>query len=72
MKVGPCISTPPSAEIPSAIRALVNVAAKLRYPPVIALPRHMMSGSTPACSHANMRPVRPNPVAISSSTSSTS
>ena len=27
MKVGPCIKTPPSVDIPSATRRLVNVAA---------------------------------------------
>ena len=36
------------------------------YPPVSAFDRHMMSGATAACSHANIRPVRPKPVSTSS------
>ena len=39
-------------------------------PPPSPLARHMMSGSRPACSTANQRPVRPKPVWISSTISS--
>ena len=53
-------------------RRVHSVAAIDRYPPVSALPTHMTSGATPAWSAANSSPVRPNPVAISSNTSSTS
>ena len=68
MKVGPCIKSPGTpSEIASATASVASVAAKLTYPPVRALPRHIMSGSTPAYSQANIFPLRPNPVAISSS-----
>ena len=60
------------SEIPRATSAVHSAAAIDRYPPVSALPTHMTSGATPACSAANSVPVRPNPVAISSNTSSTS
>ena len=49
MNVGPCISAPASpALMVCAMSVVHNVAAKLRYPPVSALPTHMMSGLTPA------------------------
>lgn len=67
INVGPCIKAPGAwLEMVSAIRLLVNTAESVIYPPVSALPMHMISGSTPACSHAKSLPVRPNPVAISS------
>ena len=72
MNVGPCISGAPSAETPTATRSVASVAAKLMCPPVSALPRQRMSGATAACSQANIRPLRPKPVAISSKISSTS
>ena len=67
IKVGPCMKVgfgPPS--MTSTTASLVSVAAKLIIPPVIALPTHIMSGTTSACSTANIVPVRPKPVAISS------
>ena len=71
MKVGPCMNTPGfPLEIVWATSCVVKVAAIVMYPPVRALPMHMMSGVTPACSQANSFPVRPNPVAISSKMSS--
>ena len=67
MKVGPCMNTPGSPrEMVSATPGVVRVAARVMVPPVIALPTQRMSGATPACSAANIRPVRPKPVAISS------
>jgi hypothetical protein len=73
MKVGPCISAPASpALIVCAMSVVHSVAARVRYPPVNALPTHMMSGLTPAWSAAKSSPVRPKPVAISSKISSTS
>ena len=67
INVGPCIKAPGVwLEIVSAIRLLVNTAESVIYPPVSALPIHIISGSTPACSQAKSLPVRPNPVAISS------
>ena len=73
MNVGPCMSTPASPSlIPRATADVHSVAAIVRYPPVSALPTHMTSGATAAWSAANSSPVRPNPVAISSNTSSTS
>lgn len=69
MKVGPCMNTPGfPQEIVWATSCVVKVAAIVMYPP--ALPMHMMSGVTPACSCMNSFPVRPNPVAISSKMSS--
>ena len=61
-------SCPPTARPRNAskIRCVANVAASGRYPPVIPLATHIRSGSTPSCSQANIRPVRPNPVATSS------
>ena len=50
---------------------VVKVAAKLIVPPVIAFPKHIISGSTRACSQANSRPLRPKPVAISSAINKT-
>ena len=73
MKVGPCASTGTEPEeIPDATAGVHSAAAKDMYPPVRALPTHITSGLTPACPAANSAPVRPNPVAISSNTSSTS
>ena len=46
------------------------VAPSGRYPAVSAFDRQTRSGVTAACSHANMRPVRPNPVSTSSAISS--
>ena len=71
INVGPCMNARGSLEeIQSATFAEANTAEKVIYPPVSALPMHMMSGSTCACSHANNFPVRPKPVAISSKISS--
>ena len=42
--------TPP--ETPSATSSVASVAPIVRYPPVSALPTHMMSGDTSACSQA--------------------
>ena len=51
MKVGPCMNTPGfPLEIVWATSCVVKVAAIVMYPPVRALPMHMMSGGTPACS----------------------
>ncbi len=73
MNVGPCASTGTCPrEIPSATTGVHSVAAIVRYPPVSALPTQNTSGTTPAWSAPNSAPVRPNPVAISSKTSSTS
>ena len=47
-------SFPPTTSLPSA------------EPDVMPLATVMMSGVTPQCSHANQRPVRPNPVITSS------
>ena len=53
-------------------RASVATAAAIPIvPPVSALPRQTTSGTMPACSTANIVPVRPNPVASSSQISST-
>ena len=72
MNVGPCISAPAGvAHTASATADVHSTAARLTYPPVSALPTHITSGTTPACSAANIVPVRPKPVAISSRTSST-
>ena len=59
MKVGPCISTPTV----SATSAVVSAADIVIYPPVNDLPKHNMSGETPACSQPKSFPVRPKPVA---------
>ena len=57
IKVGPCMRgtglvapTPP--ETPSATSSVARVTPMVRYPPVSALPTHMMSGDTSACSQA--------------------
>ena len=52
-------------------RSVASVADSGRYPPVRPLARQRMSGSTPSCSQANIFPVRPKPVATSSTISST-
>ena len=72
MYVGPCISAASgsSDKKPSYTRSLATVAASGIVPPVNAFDRQIMSGTTPACSHANIVPVRPNPVKISSKISS--
>ncbi len=73
MNVGPWARTGTSPLLmPSATRSVHSAAAMVRYPPVMALPTHITSGLTFAWSAANSSPVRPNPVAISSNTSSTS
>ena len=46
--------------------AVAATAEKVIMPPVMALPMQRMSGVIPAHSQANIRPVRPKPVAISS------
>ena len=70
IKVGPCMRQPASPPDTTCATSLVHsIAARLKYPPVKALPTHMMSGLTPARSAANNVPVRPKPVAISSRTS---
>ncbi len=67
MNVGPCIITPASPrDMVSATSLVVSTALIVMYPAVSPLPIHMISGVTPACSHAKQRPVRQNPVAISS------
>eukprot|EP00659_Diplonema_papillatum_P002037 gene2036-biopygen2000 len=79
MNVGPCMNGRCDAAGFSAVPAETVVptcrvhssAASVMYPPVSALPTHMMSGVTPAKSAANSAPVRPKPVAISSKTSRT-
>ena len=48
------------------------VAASGSVPPVSAFDSVMMSGTTPAASQANIVPVRPKPVKISSKISSNS
>ena len=71
MNVGPCMKQPGAwFEIVSATSFVASTADRVMYPPVSALPMHMMSGSTPTCSQAKRRPVRPKPVAISSKMSS--
>ena len=71
IKVGPCINTSGVwLEMVSATSFVVSTADSVMYPPVMAFPMHMMSGSTPACSQAKSFPVRPKPVAISSNISS--
>ena len=62
-------ASPP--ETTSATWAVQSIAAIVRYPPVNALPTHMMSGTTPAVTAPHNSPVRPNPVAISSRISRT-
>ena len=49
-----------------------TVAASGSVPPVSAFDSVMMSGTTPAASQANIVPVRPKPVKISSKISSSS
>jgi hypothetical protein len=82
MNVGPCASTGSSPwAIPAATSEVHSVAASVRYPPVSALPAHITSGETlappplwpvpPVWPAAKSSPLRPNPVAISSNTSST-
>lgn len=73
MNVGPCMSAPWSErEMVSATSSVQSMAARVRYPPVRALPTHRMSGVMPAASLAKRVPVRPKPVAISSQMSRTS
>ena len=72
MNVGPCISAPTSPPaIAAATSGVQSVAASVIVPPVSALPTQRTSGVTCAWSAAKSWPVRPNPVAISSNTSST-
>ena len=49
------------------ISSVASVAASGRYPPVMPLARQSRSGVTSSCPQANIRPVLPNPVFISSS-----
>ena len=74
MKVGPCISACLGSSDQNASNTLRRaiVAASGSVPPVSAFPTVMMSGTTPACSQANIVPVRPKPVKISSKISSRS
>src|SRR5665213_3659783 len=72
MKVGPCINAADGSsarKAPNTLR-LATVAASASVPPVSALDNVTMSGTTPASSMANIRPVRPKPVKISSKISS--
>ena len=71
MKVGPCIRAKAgsSDQKASNTERLATVAASAMVPPVSALDRHTMSGTTPACSQANIVPVRPKPVNTSSAIS---
>ena len=49
MNVGPCMSAADSAAFtPWAILRVHRTAAMVRYPPVSALPTHMMSGAMAA------------------------
>ena len=67
INVGPCINTPASPrEMVSATSAVVSTALIVRYPAVSPFPIHIISGCTPAHSHAKNLPVLQNPVAISS------
>ena len=67
INVGPCIKHPATPlQIWSAMLLWVQVADRVIYPPVRALPIHIISGTTPACSAAKNLPVLPKPVAISS------
>ncbi len=73
IKVGPCIKQPASPLlIVCAISFEQSVAAKVMQPPVNVLPKHITSGLISAHSQAKSFPVRPNPVAISSTISKTS
>ena len=69
INVGPCINTLPPAQMPRATLPVQAVAASVSTPPVSALPQHRISGLMPAHSAANILPVRPKPVAISSNIS---
>ncbi len=68
MKVGPCISASLGSSDQNASNTLSRaiVTASGSVPPVSAFDSVMMSGTTPAASQANMLPVRPKPVKISS------
>lgn len=64
--VGPCIKHPaPPEQIVPVTGLVVIVAESVRQPLVNAFPIHMISGSTPVCSHASSLPVCPKPVTIS-------
>ena len=67
MNVGPCMSA--FGAMPDAIFSVARVAASVMNPPVMALPTHMMSGTTPLPKVVNRSPERPKPVAISSAMS---
>ena len=72
MKVGPCISACSGFSEPNASNTCrrATAADSAMVPPVSALDRVTMSGTIPAASQANIVPVRPNPVKISSRISS--
>ena len=59
-------------EITSATRSEARVAASVMCPPVSALPTVITSGAMPAREWAQRGPVRKNPAAISSKTSTKS
>ncbi len=74
MKVGPCIRACLGSSDQKASNTFrrATVAASGSVPPVSAFDSVMMSGTTPAASQANIVPVRPKPVKISSKISSSS
>ncbi len=74
MKVGPCISAWAGSSDQNASKTLrlAMVAASGSVPPVSALDSVRMSGTTPASWNANIAPVRPKPVKISSKISKSS
>ena len=66
INVGPCMNTPASAARNRFGDFCEVIAAPASYSAAQALAIHIISGTTFACSQANILPVRPNPVAISS------
>src|SRR5258708_32006856 len=57
----------PAGPMKASATCLVAIAAPIgTYPLVSAFATTVMSGTTPQCSVANIRPVRPNPVMTSS------
>ena len=73
MKVGPCISACAGSSDQNASNTFrrAMVAASGSVPPVSAFDKVMMSGTSPAAL-ANIAPVRPKPVKISSKISNSS
>ena len=62
----------PAGPVKASATCLAAMAAPIgTYPLVRALATTVMSGTTPQCSVANIRPVRPNPVITSSQMSRT-